>query len=450
MTARRLTLGWLVALLGVTALVGLFPGLVQAQDPSDVIEFMAAGKKAYEKGDLAGAAVEFENVLLLDPRHFDAKVWLVQIYIDRKQADKARKLLAELQRQAPGHARVAALARLVGPEGDLPPAHKESDLVVYETLTLIGSGTRLRPYGLVVPEGKVAKPRRTGEQEDEIDLSLSEGEGGAASGPDGALATIIADDGPLGPVFERWAEEGLNPALEKYFEIILARRDLMSMDDRGLLRKGMETYQPKLEANPKDNEARFYLGMIFYLNGLLEDARQTLDPLRQEQTPYDGQIAPVLADLDRKKADEEARLAAIQKEKEAQEAARAAEKARQEAAAIAANLSGANNPTASPAGPLNPADVLHNEGYDLYKKGQLDQAIEKFQAAITQNDREPKFYYHMGLALTDKGLAGSIDAFDRAMEAFNKVISLEPGGKMAKDSEVMIRDIVAAKKSLKN
>lgn len=448
MTARRRVGRWQLALLGAIVWGGLFPAWLLAQDPSDVVEFLAAGKKAYEKGDLAGAAVEFENVLLLEPRHFEAKVWLAQIYIDRKQVDKARKLLAELQRQAPGHARVAALARLLGPEVGAPSKQKESDLVVYETLTLIGSGTRLRPYGLVVPEGKVAKPRPPGPADDEVPLSLGGGDDEAASGA--ALTGLIADEGPLGPVFERWAEEGLNPALEKYFEIILARRDLMSMDDRGLLRKGMETYQPKLEANPNDREARFYLGMIYYLNGLLDDARQTLDPLRKEATPYDDQLAPVLADLDRKKAEEEARLAAIQKEKEAQEAARAAERARREAAAIAANLGGGSASTASPTGPLNPADVLHNEGYDLYKKGQLDQAIEKFQAAIAQNDREPKYYYHMGLALTDKGLAGHLDAFDRAMEAFNKVISLEPGGKMAKDSEVMIRDIVAAKKSLKN
>ncbi|RCK79715.1 MAG: hypothetical protein OZSIB_4187 [Candidatus Ozemobacter sibiricus] len=449
MTARRRVGRWRLALLGAIVWGGLFPAWLAAQDPSDVVEFLAAGKKAYEKGDLAGAAVEFENVLLLEPRHFEAKVWLVQIYIDRKQVDKARKLLTELQRQAPGHARVTALARLLGADGGAPAsAPKESDLVVYETLTLIGSGTRLRPYGLVVPEGKVAKPRPPGPADDEVPLSLGGEDDEVSSGA--ALTGLIADEGPLGPVFERWAEEGLNSALEKYFEIILARRDLMSMDDRGLLRKGMETYQPKLEANPQDREARFYLGMIYYLNGLLDDARQTLEPLRKDATPYDDQLAPVLADLDRKKAEEEARLAAIQKEKEAQEAARAAERARREAAAIAANLGGGSASTASPTGPLNPADVLHNEGYDLYKKGQLDQAIEKFQAAIAQNDREPKYYYHMGLALTDKGLAGHLDAFDRAMEAFNKVISLEPGGKMAKDSEVMIRDIVAAKKSLKN
>jgi len=86
----------------------------------------------------------------------------------------------------------------------------------------------------------------------------------------------------------------------------------------------------------------------------------------------------------------------------------------------------------------------------MYKKGLLDQAVEKFQTAINLNDKEPKYFYHMGLALTDKGLAGHVDSFDRAMEVFNKVIALDPGGKLAKDSEVMIRDIVAAKKSLKN
>ncbi len=424
-------------------------GPLAAQEDSDIIEFMAAGKKAYEKGDLAGAAVEFENVLMLDERNFDAKVWLAQIYVDKKQVDKARKLLAELQRMAPGHARVAALAKLIGTDEGLHAIATETDLVVYEALTLLGSGTRQRPFGLVVPEGKVGKPKPGAASDTEVDLSLLDtpgpGDGGAASSA--ALTAILADQGPLGEVFDILAEEGLNPALDKYFDLAVKDRSLVALDDKGLLRKGMETFQPAVSRNPKDLEARYYLGMILFLNGLLEDARQTLDPLRKEANPFQDRLRPVLAELDKKKAEEEARLAAIQKEKEALEAARPAEQARREAASIAANLSSSS---ASGTGPLNPSDVLHNEGYELYKKGLLDPAIEKFQAAIAQNDKDPKYFYHMGLALTDKGLAGNVDSFDRAMEAFNKVIALEPGGKLAKDSEVMIRDIVAAKKSLKN
>ena len=101
------------------------------------------------------------------------------------------------------------------------------------------------------------------------------------------------------------------------------------------------------------------------------------------------------------------------------------------------------------AGAPGSPEAVDSEGYGLYKKGQLDSAIEKFQAAIKGNPNEPKFHFHLGLAMTDKGLAGSGDAFDRAIESFNKVIALSPGSKQAKDAEVMIRDIVAAKNSMR-
>jgi len=54
----------------------------------------------------------------------------------------------------------------------------------------------------------------------------------------------------------------------------------------------------------------------------------------------------------------------------------------------------------------------------------------------------------MGLAWTDKGLAGDSAAFDRAVISFQRVISLVPDSKLAKDAQAMIRDIDSAKKTL--
>ncbi|OIP26413.1 hypothetical protein AUK22_06755 [bacterium CG2_30_54_10] len=439
------------AAFGVFAVFAVFavPAPAMAQDDTDVTDFLDNGKKAYEKGDLMGASIEFENVLLIDSRNFDAKIWLVQVYADLKQTDKARKLLSEVQRQAPGHARVQSLAKLLGTEAQ-PPGKKEGDLVVYETLTLLGSGTRLREYGLVVPEGKVAQPEipKPGDKDQDFSSIDNLGKPSVEATSGAQLEKLIGNEGPLREVFDLWASAGLNEALEKYFEIALKDRSLAALDDRGLLRKGMEFFQPKVDANAKDPEARYFLGVIFFLSGLLDDSQKTLEPLRTGENAYQEKLRAVFAELDRKEAENQARQAALKREREAEEAAARAEQARQEAASIAANLSGGATGTSSV--PLKPSEVLHNEGYEMYKKGLLDQAVEKFQTAINLNDKEPKYFYHMGLALTDKGLAGHVDSFDRAMEVFNKVIALDPGGKLAKDSEVMIRDIVAAKKSLKN
>ena len=103
---------------------------------------------------------------------------------------------------------------------------------------------------------------------------------------------------------------------------------------------------------------------------------------------------------------------------------------------------------AEPTTPEGVAKGLHTEGYDLYKRGKLDEALEKYQAALEQHGENPELNYHMGLAWTDKGLAGDSAAFDRAVISFQRVISLVPDSKLAKDAQAMIRDIDSAKKTL--
>ncbi|HEY9070657.1 MAG TPA: tetratricopeptide repeat protein, partial [Candidatus Ozemobacteraceae bacterium] len=120
------------------------------------------------------------------------------------------------------------------------------------------------------------------------------------------------------------------------------------------------------------------------------------------------------------------------------------------AASAAIAAASANAPSGTVASAASPADALHAEGYELYKRGQVDAAIEKFNTAISRNPDEPMYHYHLGLAMTDKGLGGQYDAFDRAIESFNKVLQLAPPGeKLSKDAEAMIRDITAAKSTLK-
>ncbi len=417
-------------------MVAVFPAL--CQEAEDIAEFLNKGQECYNKHDLQGAAIEFENVLMLDSRNFEAKVWLAQIYTDMKLLHKARNLLEQIRKVAPEHARVKALSKLIGDE----PAKitkREPDLVVHEALTILGSGTRLRPFGLVIPEGKVKDPEEAAPIQLEEKVETGE--------PAPELAGFNKQEGPLGAVFEAWTSEGLNAGLDAYFRAVIDDVSLAEADDHGLLKEGLKFFEPRLRANASDPETLYYLGMIAYFNGVLDRSAKFLDPLRGSDGPRQEMLSKVLADLDKRKAQEEARLAAIRKEEEAREAAKKAEAERQAAAQAAAAQASAN--TASPGAPLTGTDAMHAEGYELYKKGQLDAAIEKFQSAIKEKATEPKFFYHLGLALTDKGLAGNVDSFDRAIESFNQVIHLDPGSKMAKDSEVMIRDIVAAKNSLK-
>jgi len=411
-------------------LICLLPGI--AQDLDEINDFLKRGKECYDKKDFLGAIVEYENVLLLDSTNLDAKITLGQIYLDQKNTLKAKQILLQAQTQAPNNSKIKQLLKLIG-SATSKPSKKEGDPVVYEALTLLGSDTRLRPYGLVIPEPRVITAIATPTMEKTDDVQIE------GDQPPVELKDFQTEEGPLSQVFEMVSTNGLPAGLDKYFELVLADKSLAAVDDKGLIKNGMAFFKPRLEVNAKDDEARYYVGMMLYINGALDQTASTLEPLRKSDNSYKEKLTKVFAEIDAKKAEEEAAKLAAKREQEAREAALLAQQAQAQAAANAAAANGVASGT----------EAIHAEGYELYKKGQLDVAIEKFQAAIKEKSSEPKYFYHLGLALTDKGLAGNIECFDRAIESFNQVIQLDPGGKMAKDSEVMIRDIVAAKNSLK-
>ncbi|HOT27078.1 MAG TPA: tetratricopeptide repeat protein [Candidatus Ozemobacteraceae bacterium] len=443
---------WRRAFLAALCAASVCAGGACAQEEDDVREFLTKGQVCYQKRDLAGAALEFENVLLLDPANFEASIWLAQIYADQKNMFKARQMLQQAKRIMPTHARVIALEKLFG--ADKPRvSKKETDLVMHEALTLLGSGTNLRPYGLVVPERKV---RAAGVQSstmaafEDVEIAIEPSLGTAPANAPAGIDAFAKEEGPLAPVFEARTVEGLAKALDVYFEIVGKDKTLVEQDDKGLLTEGIAFYEPKLRANASDTEAVFYYGMIQFYNGAVEEAFKLLEPLRDNETPYGDRLQVVWNEIDKRRREEEARREALRREEEAREAARiaAAEQAAAASAAIAAAAGSA--PAGTVASASNPADALHAEGYELYKKGQVDAAIERFNTAISRNPNEPNYHYHLGLALTDKGLGGQYDAFDRAIESFNRVLRLAPPGeKLAKDAEAMVRDITAAKNTLK-
>jgi tetratricopeptide (TPR) repeat protein len=121
-----------------------------AQTDDDIGSFLQHGQECYHRGDLKGAALEFENVLLIDRQNFSARVWLAQIFLDLKDLEKARSLLREAALQAPDHPRVIQLQKLMG-EIKKPVKVDETDLVAREALSQIGSATKVRPFGLVIP-----------------------------------------------------------------------------------------------------------------------------------------------------------------------------------------------------------------------------------------------------------------------------------------------------------
>ncbi len=435
-------IAWVVA--------GQTPVLSQSDD--DVEGFLKAGRQSYEKNDLAGAALEFENVLMIDQANFSARVWLAQIYADLKDMEKARKFLREAALQAPDHPKVIQLQKLIGESKENKPV-KESDPVVHETMTLLGKDTRLRKFGLVIPESRIAgfdeekkllvfddlvveekKP-----VEKEIDLSIFEEN----------------TESPILPALKAWENQGLSQGLDSYFELLLANPGLASQNDKGLVEKGRETYVPRLKNNDKDPEAMFYCGMLSFINGQYEEADLLLGAVRKDAGAHSGQIEKAYKVIDSWKEQEKQRLLAIKRAEEERIAAELAEKERQEKLKakkeVWASLK-TNKDKDEKSGEKGNAEALnlHEEGYELYKKGKLEEAIEKFEAAIAKDGNNGKFHYHLGLAWTDKGLAGESVAFDRAIDEFQKVISLMPDDKLAKDAQSMIRDIDSAKKSLGN
>ena len=90
---------------------------LNAQTDDDIEGFLKTGKACYRRGMLSEAALEFENVLIIDRSNFQARIWLAQIYIDKKDYTNARKLLIEASLQAPDHPRVKELQKLLGDAG---------------------------------------------------------------------------------------------------------------------------------------------------------------------------------------------------------------------------------------------------------------------------------------------------------------------------------------------
>ena len=131
------------------------PGLLAHTD-EDINGFLKAGKFCYQKGLLDEATLEFENVLIMDKTNLQAKLWLTQIYIDKKDLKHARKLLSEASLEAPDNNRVKELQKLLGISyKDVKP--DLVDPVIAETINSIASATKSRKYGLVIPEDKVVE-----------------------------------------------------------------------------------------------------------------------------------------------------------------------------------------------------------------------------------------------------------------------------------------------------
>jgi tetratricopeptide (TPR) repeat protein len=443
----------IAACLALFFLIGIVAG---GYEVSDVQEFLKAGKACFEKNDFSGAALEFENVLLIDPRNLGAKIWLGRTYFELKNRRKAIELFELARTQDPEDPEVLELGRTLG-EGPAKVSHRETDLVMHETLTLLGEKKdRPRQYGLVIPESRVRTPEEL-EKRTKSNTPVEEGDIPLEISPPPTLDEAkTADEGPLFEVFDVWALDGLSAGLQKYFEVVGRTKALSMLNDKNLLREGEQFFQPRFEVNPNDEEAKYFIGMITYFNGDLEKSRKLLEPLRRSTLAQSPGGKLVYAHFDRLQAEEEARRAAIEKEKQrAEEERLAREQAKAEAAAAAAAAKAAQANKSpggsgkSPPPPPGSPEAVDAEGYDLYKKGQIDVSIEKFQEAIRANGKDPKFYYHLGLALTDKALAGSLPDFDKAVEALNNVIRLEPGSKLAREAEIMIRDIMAAKNSLR-
>ncbi len=433
---------------------GLF--VARAQSDDDINLFLQAGQECYNKGELANAALEFENILLIDPQNFAARVWLAQVYVDMKDIDKARRVLAEASLQAPDHPRVIQLQKILGGIKKPSTRVKSVDPVVNEALTLIGSGTRVRQFGLVIPESKVVKDTS------EKSLLIFEGLELAAEKPkekDIELQNYFEPEtGPLADVFVALDSQGLNAALDLYFTKILADPGLAAQNDRGLLVKGNETFSQKFADSPDSVEARYFYGTLQFINGLYADAEKILEPLKASAGEYEERLKPVFASLKRWRDQENQRVLALKQAEEERLALEAFEK--EEAAkkkddiwaklrkkrAAGSNASGSADAGGSEG--VAEAAAMHAEGYELYKKGKLDEAIAKYDEALSRQADNPEYNYHLGLAWTDKGLAGDAPSFDRAVTAFQKVISLVPDGKLGKDAQAMIKDIDSAKKTL--
>ena len=433
-----------------------------AQTDDDIEGFLKAGKARYKRGMLNEAALEFENVLIIDRTNFQARIWLAQIYIDKKDYTNARKLLIEASLQAPDHPRVKELQKLLGDAGKtVKPALV--DPVIAETIAGIASATKHREYGLVIPENKVNEEnleKKLLVKSDEIFNEKKEILDNLEKNKEEARERInkhfAVENSQLAPVFEIYKSEGLNAALDKYYELLMQDPTLASKDDKGLIDDGNKVYSIRYASDPNDLDTRYYYGTLQYINGLYEEAEAALKPFRKDPGKYAKRLAPFFEGLNKWQEQEKMRLAELKYEEEQRLAKEAQEKEKTEAEQndVWAKIknkssqkgSGKNGDLAKE--DKTQAAASHTEGYKLYKKGKLDEAIAKYEEALAKDRDNPEYNYHLGLAWMDKGFAGDTQAYDKAVDYYQKTINAAPDSKLAEEAKSMIDGIQQTKHSL--
>lgn len=424
-----------------------------AQTDEDIAGFMSDGQKCYRKGNLADAQIEFENVLLIDKNNFEAKIWLAQVLADRKKLKEAKKLILEAAKQAPDHPKVVQLMKLIGAKKVEEP---KKDPVLTQTMALLERKAPARKYGIVIPSKKIVSENSANSLIDFDKRGLNEPEKKLD------ISGLEAKKGPLSEVFAAWENVGVAKALDIYFALLINNTKLLEISDKGLLAKGEEMFSNRLKLKPKDKEAAYYLGVIYYFNGLFGKSEKVLKILKDDTSKHENILPTVFSKLAQWRKDEDARILAEKKAEEERiameqelEAKKQAENAEKASKKDAWSVSGENDKNlksgnAKISKTAIEAGMLHKKGFELYKKGRLDEAIAKYNKAIEKKNDDPEFYYHLGLAWTDKGLAGDSDAFTKAKNAFQQAVSLAPDSKLAEDSKSMINDIKSAEKTLGN
>lgn len=431
--------------------IALSHSLIFAQTQEDITSFLSTGQKLYQNGKLAGAQIEFENVLIIDAKNFEAKIWLAQVFADLKNMEKAKELILEAAKQAPDHPKVVQIMKLIGASQPLPNL---DDTIKQESMILLGGNSSIRKYGIVIPDEKVdlAKAR-----DDLIDFDENKSDEGEL---EKAIDTSVLNDhkGPLGEVFALWENQGLKAGLNKYFELLISNPKLLEHSDKGLLIKGERVYVSRLKSAPSDLEAVYYVGVIHFLGGNLEKAEKILSPLKADHQGHGKILTIVFEKLQKWRTLEDERIRA-RKQAEQERIAMALELKQKEDAEKAENQNKKdtldNTKVTAPSGEKVSAEAVeaglfHKQGFELYKKGRLDEAIEKYNKAIQAKGDEAEYHYHLGLAWTDKGLAGDSSAFGKAKQSFQQAISLAPGSKLAIDSKSMVNDIKSAEQTLGN
>lgn len=450
----------LILAIGLTV---VFYGLSWAQTPTDADLFVQEGIACYNKGMLDDARIEFENALVLDKNSFEARLWLAQIYTDLKLIPQASALLREAASQAPDHPKVIQLSALL----DMAPMERRknqvTDPVVNEVLDDLTSSAQLRPFGLVIPEDKIniknAEIAFVLDQEREADDYFKPSE----SVDYGDL--FKEKTGPLAEVFLAEKNLGMGAAIDLYMEKLARNPRLAAENDEGLLGRGMDMFYGRFDRSPEVMENRFYYGALLYINGGYDEAQQVLEPLRGREGRFAVRLRPIFAALDawkkekdervlmaKRAAEEKSRLEALAREQEKNKKVDVWDELKKKRAGISGTGAGAEEAGGAGAdgAPSDKAiaEVLHTQGYDLYKKGKLNEAIEKYNACLEKDENNYECIYHLGLAWTDKGLSGEVGAFDRAVSYFKRVTAEAGGSKYAQEASSMIRDISSAKETM--